>query len=34
MYMGIQCGYHYSPIGVPILAAAVADSFKKILLAE
>ena len=30
-YMGIRCGYHYSPIGVPILAAAIADSFKKLL---
>ena len=26
-----RCGYHYSPIGVPILAQAVADSFKKLL---
>lgn len=30
-YMGIRCGYHYSPVGVPILAAAIADSFKKLL---
>lgn len=30
-YMGIRCGYHYSPVGVPILASAVADSFKKLL---
>jgi hypothetical protein len=30
-YMGIRCGYHYSPVGVPILANAIADSFKKIL---
>lgn len=30
-YMGIQCGYHYSPIGVGFLAKAVADEFKKLL---
>ena len=30
-YMGIRCGYHYSPVGVPILANAIADSFKNIL---
>ena len=30
-YMGIQCGYHYSPIGIPILANAVADRFRQIL---
>jgi hypothetical protein len=29
--MGIRCGYHYSPVGVPILANAVAESFKKLL---
>ena len=30
-YMGIRCGYHYAPAGVEILAAAVAESFKKLL---
>ena len=30
-YMGIRCGYHYSPVGVPILANAVAESFKSLL---
>jgi hypothetical protein len=30
-YMGIQCGYHYSSVGIPILAHAVADAFKHIL---
>jgi hypothetical protein len=29
--MGIRCGYHYSPVGVPILANAVAESFKSLL---
>jgi hypothetical protein len=29
--MGIQCGYHYSSVGIPILANAVADAFKQIL---
>ena len=30
-YMGIRCGYHYSPVGVPILASAIANSFKGLL---
>ena len=30
-YMGIQCGYHYSSVGIPILANAVADAFRAIL---
>jgi hypothetical protein len=30
-YMGIYCGYHYSPEGVDILANAVATAFIKIL---
>jgi len=30
-YMGIRCGYHYSPEGVGYLAQAVADSFKTLL---
>lgn len=30
-YMGIRCGYHYSPEGISILANAVAASFKKLL---
>ena len=30
-YMGIQCGYHYSPAGISILAAAVADAIEKLL---
>ena len=30
-YMGIECGYHYSPAGVAILAQAVADAFTKTL---
>eukprot|EP00037_Helgoeca_nana_P025837 m.286430 g.286430 ORF g.286430 m.286430 type:complete len:339 (-) comp27056_c0_seq5:104-1120(-) len=30
-FMGIQCGFHYSPVGIPILAQAVADSFTKLL---
>lgn len=30
-FMGIRCGYHYSPTGIEILANAVADSFKKLL---
>ena len=32
-YMGIECGYHYSPKGVSILAAAVADAFTGLLAA-
>lgn len=31
-YMGVRCGYHYAPAGVSILANAVADSFKSLLL--
>eukprot|EP01052_Picozoa_sp_SAG31_P077469 SAG31_NODE_36845_length_309_cov_1.966667_1_plen_69_part_01 len=27
-YMGIKCGYHYSSIGIPILAEAVAEGMK------
>eukprot|EP00656_Telonema_subtile_P030566 TRINITY_DN33548_c0_g1_i1.p2 TRINITY_DN33548_c0_g1~~TRINITY_DN33548_c0_g1_i1.p2 ORF type:complete len:188 (+),score=23.23 TRINITY_DN33548_c0_g1_i1:164-727(+) len=30
-YMGIRCGYHYSPAGVSVLANVVADSFRKLL---
>ena len=30
-YMGIRCGYHYSSEGVGILAAAIADSFRKLI---
>ena len=30
-YMGVRCGYHYSPLGISILAEAVANSFKKLL---
>jgi hypothetical protein len=30
-YMGIECGYHYSPAGVSVLAAAVADMMTKVL---
>lgn len=30
-YMGIECGYHYSPKGVGILAQAVADAFTAVL---
>ena len=30
-YMGIRCGYHYSEVGIPILANAVAESFRKLL---
>ena len=33
-YMGIRCGYHYSPVGVPILASAIANSFKELLALE
>jgi len=29
--MGIRCGYHYSPLGIGILAQAVADRFTAIL---
>ena len=32
-YMGIYCGYHYSPQGVEALAGAVADFFKGLLAA-
>ena len=30
-YMGIYCGYHYSPAGVQVLSQAVADAFLKVL---
>ena len=30
-YMGIRCGYHYSPVGISILASAIATSFKGLL---
>ena len=30
-YMGIYCGYHYSPIGVSILANEIAETFKQLL---
>lgn len=30
-YVGIECGFHYSPVGVGILAAAVADAITKLL---
>ena len=30
-YTGIRCGFHYSSIGVPILAQAVAESFIQLL---
>eukprot|EP00658_Telonema_sp_P-2_P065582 TRINITY_DN54791_c0_g1_i2.p1 TRINITY_DN54791_c0_g1~~TRINITY_DN54791_c0_g1_i2.p1 ORF type:complete len:348 (+),score=47.93 TRINITY_DN54791_c0_g1_i2:37-1080(+) len=30
-YMGIKCGYHYSPQGISVLANAVADSLRKLL---